>query len=138
MADKINTINNIKCPTWLDAEAKKEWKRMLILLESKDKNLDERDLKALEGYCVCYSNWKKCTNITNTKGFTFMTPSGYEQQRPEVSIGNKAQLEMRSWMKELGLTEAARARMNKNVSQASPTEGYTKEDKDMEELITDD
>ena len=34
-----------------------------------------------------------------------------EQQRPEVSIANKAQTELRAWAKELGLTPAARQRM---------------------------
>lgn len=37
--------------------------------------------------------------------------NGYEQQRPEVSIANKAQTELRAWAKELGLTPAARQRM---------------------------
>lgn len=127
----------ITCPSWLDAEAKKEWKRILKLLESEKKEFTEKDLKALEGYCVSYSKWKRCEQIIDEKGFTFATPNGYEQQRPEVSIGNKAQGEMRSWMKELGLTEASRARMNKNNAVSSPTDGYTKEDREMEELMDD-
>lgn len=40
---------------------------------------------------------------------------GYEQQRPEVSISFKAEQEMRSWQKELALTPASRARMNKGT-----------------------
>lgn len=35
--------------------------------------------------------------------------NGYEQQRPEVSIANKAQTELRAWAKELGLTGGAAA-----------------------------
>ena len=127
----------ITCPCWLDTEAKKEWKRILKLLEEEKKDFTQKDLKALEGYCVNYSKWKKCEQIINDKGFTFETPNGYEQQRPEISIANKAQQEYRSWMKELGLTEASRARMNKNSNILSPYEGYTKEDKEMEALIDD-
>lgn len=134
--DDMATKNKITCPSWLDAEAKKEWKRILKLLEEEKKDFTKKDLKALEGYTVSYSRWKKCENIIDEKGFTFVTPNGYEQQRPEVSIANKAQQEMRSWMKELGLTEASRARMNKNNA-VSSTDNYTKEDKEMEELFDD-
>ncbi|MBN1044902.1 phage terminase small subunit P27 family [Clostridium botulinum] len=126
----------ISCPSWLDVEAKKEWKRILKLLENEKKNFTPKDLKALEGYVVSYSKWKRCEQIIDEKGFTFTTPNGYEQQRPEVSIGNKAQQEMRSWMKELGLTEASRARMNKNNA-ISSTDGYSQEDNEMENLIND-
>ena len=125
----------IKCPTWLDAESKKEWKRIIKLLDSENKSFTESDLKALEGYVVSYSDWKKCSKIIREKGYTVMCQSGYEQQRPEVSIGNKAQMEMRSWMKELGLTEASRSRMNKNNNTSSPKNDYTQEDKDMEDVI---
>lgn len=130
------TKNKTTCPSWLDAEAKKEWKRILKLLEEEKKDFTKKDLKALEGYAVSYSRWKKCEKIIDEKGFTFVTPNGYEQQRPEVSIANKAQQEMRSWMKELGLTEASRARMNKNNA-VSSTNDYTKEDKEMEDMFND-
>lgn len=129
-------VNSMKCPTWIDTEAKKEWKRIIKLLQAEHKDFTEKDLKALEGYCVSYSEWKKCSTYIKENDFTYKLKNGYEQQRPEVSIGNKAQVEMRSWMKELGLTEASRARMNKNVP-LSPGNGYTKEDRGMEGLIPD-
>ena len=128
----------IRCPSWFDTESKKEWKRIIKLLDSENKNFTEKDLKALEGYCVSYADWKRCTEIIRDIGYTFETPSGYRQQIPEVSIANKAQAEMRSWMKELGLTEAARSRMNKNNNQSSPKDNYSKEDKEMEDVIADD
>lgn len=126
----------ITCPSWLDKYAKAEWKRILPLLQIEGREFEEKDLKALEGYCNCYAKWKKCEEILELKGYTFTTPNGYEQQRPEVSISNKAQQELRSWMKELGLTEASRARMNKNKA-VSSTEGYSEEDKEMEVMFND-
>lgn len=130
-------MTNIKLPGWIDKEAKQEWKRIIKLFQIENKKFTEKDLKALEGYCVNYSKWKRCEEVIFEKGFSMVVnEEGYEQQRPEVSIGNKAQIEMRAWMRELGLTEASRSRMNKPTL-PSPTEGYTKEDKEMEELITD-
>jgi len=128
-----NMASKIKCPTWFDKESKKEWKRILELLEQEHKEFTDKDLKALEGYCVSYSKWKKCEKIIDEKGFTFTTPNGYEQQRPEISIANKSQQEMRSWMKELGFTEASRARMNKNNALSSNPEDV---DSEMEKMIS--
>lgn len=127
----------ISCPSWLDKEAKKEFKRVAKLLEAENRDFTEKDIKALEAYAISYSKWKMAEQIIDEEGFTFETENGYIQQRPEVSIANKAQQEMRSWMKELGLTKAARARINKNKA-ISPTEGYTKEDAEMEEMFHDE
>lgn len=121
------------CPAWLDDEAKKEWKRITkTLLETID--ILELDTKAIEGYCQAYSNWRKCEEILAEKGYTFTTPNGYEQQRPEVSISNKSIENMRAWAKELGFTPAARARMLKNNS-SSISEGQNEDDKEMEDMV---
>lgn len=121
----------IKCPTWLDDEAKQEWKRIVKLLEKEDRDFTEKDVKALEGYCSCYSTWKEMEQILMKYGRTFITPKGYEQQKPEVSIANKAQEAMRSWMRELGITPAARVRMLKSSN--GNKEVY---DPEMEEMIS--
>lgn len=102
--------NNFKCPTWLDKEAKSEWKRVIKELIEKEE-IKAADTKALEGYCQSYSKWKSCEKYIQEHGYTFSTPNGYEQQRPEVSIGNKAQSEMRAWARELGLTPSSRSRI---------------------------
>lgn len=125
----------IKCPAWLDEEAITEWKRMVKLLEKENKDFTPKDIKALEGYCANYSKWKKCEQVLLDKGFSMIiNEEGYEQQRPEVAIANKAQQEMRSWMKELGITPAARARMNKNINDGSDIK--TAEEIEMEELMS--
>lgn len=119
--------NKISCPSWLDAEAAKEWRR--ISKELKDDILNI-DLKALESYCASYSKWRRCESILAAEGLTFDTDNGYKMQRPEVSISNKAIQEMRAWAKELGFTPASRARISKN---AATGENY---DDEMEDLIS--
>ena len=59
----------IRCPSWFDTESKKEWKRIIKLLDSENKNFTEKDLKALEGYCVSYADWKRCTEIIRDIGY---------------------------------------------------------------------
>lgn len=118
----------LKCPAWLDVEAKKEWKRVIKELET-DEGLLEIDLKALEGYCQSYSKWKLCEEILQREGYTFTTPNGYVQQRPEVAIANKSLADMRAWAKELGFTPASRSRMNKNNNNSKS------DDDEMEDMI---
>lgn len=119
------------CPQWLDSDAKKEWKRVIKEI-GEDTDLKTLDLKALEGYCQSYSRWRACERVLQEEGYTFLTPNQYVQQRPEVSISNKAMADMRAFAKELGLTPAARSRMNKNNS--SNTTGE-ETDQEMEGMI---
>ncbi|MGL4761871.1 MAG: phage terminase small subunit P27 family [Sarcina sp.] len=129
MAKKIK----VKCPIWFDNEATIEWKRIVKLLEKEEKDFTNKDVKALEGYCLNYSKWRRCEELLLKKGFSMVVnDEGYEQQRPEVSIANKAQQEMRSWMKELGITPASRSRMMKGSIKNSNGEF----DEEMEEMIS--
>ncbi|MFA9375763.1 MAG: phage terminase small subunit P27 family [Lachnotalea sp.] len=108
----IKKIKPIPCPKWLNDIAKKEWRRVAKIFAEEGKEFTEKDTKAFEAYCINYAKWKKCEEVIDTKGFTMeVGDNGYEQQRPEVSIANKAQTELRAWAKELGLTPAARQRM---------------------------
>lgn len=121
----------LKPPIWLDEIAQEEWKRVEKILREEDKDFTPKDIKALEGYCSNYSKWKRCEIYLLKYGLTFeVNNEGYEQQRPEVGIANKAQQEYRSWAKELGLTPASRAKMNK-----VPT-GKEIYDEEMEGMIS--
>lgn len=100
------------CPKWLNDTAKKEWRRVAKILAEEGKDFTDKDLKALEAYCINYAKWQRCEQIIDEKGYSMLVgDNSYEQQRPEVSIANKAQTELRAWAKELGLTPAARQRM---------------------------
>ena len=106
------------CPKWLNDTAKKEWRRVAKILAEEGKDFTDKDLKALEAYCINYAKWQRCEQIIDEKGYSMeVGDNGYEQQRPEVSIANKAQTEMRAWAKELGLTPAARQRMKAESAQ---------------------
>lgn len=102
----------IKPPLWLDDLAKEEFKRIEKLLREEEKDFTQKDIKALEAYSMNYSKWKRAEEVLLAEGLVIVVnDEGYEQQRAEVSISNKAQQEMRAWAKELGLTPSARARM---------------------------
>jgi len=121
-------------PSWLDNMAKTEWKRVVPLI---DRNrFTELDLKSLEAYCQAYAKWKRAEMILMKEGYTFETPNGYVQQRPEVSIAKDAFTSMQTIAKELGFTPASRIRMDKNEGEGSS--GGKKEDHDdeMEDMIS--
>lgn len=59
-----------KCPTWLDKEGKKEWKRI-----SKDLFdlglLTNIDMAALAIYCQTFSRWLECEQFISQFGYTY-------------------------------------------------------------------
>lgn len=120
-------------PKWFSKEATAEWRRVTKLLCDEDKDFTAKDLKALEAYCMSYAKWKACELVLQSKGYTMeVGEDRYVQQRPEVSIANKAQQEVRAWAKELGLTPAARSRMKTAQNTGDGT------DPEMEGLIAHD
>jgi phage terminase small subunit len=74
-----------RCPSWLEPEAKKEWKRMAKTLETIGV-LTQVDKAAFAGYCQAYARWKEAEEFLSKHGTIFKTPSGYIQQVPQVSI----------------------------------------------------
>ena len=45
------------CPKWLNDTAKKEWRRVAKILAEEGKDFTDKDLKALEAYCINYAKW---------------------------------------------------------------------------------
>ncbi len=99
-----------KCPSWLDKEAKKEWKRVAPELERLGL-LTQVDGAALAAYCQAYSRWKQAEEVLSKHGLVFKTPNGYIQQLPQVAIAQKYARIMREFCHEFGLTPSSRSGM---------------------------
>lgn len=104
-----------KPPTWLGPAGKKLWKLLAPQLE-KLGLLTTVDGPAFEAVCQSYATWVDCEKYLRKHGLTYSytTENGgeYVQQRPEVSIGNKALQAVKAFMTEFGLTPASRSRIN--------------------------
>lgn len=100
----------LKCPEWLEEEAKKEWKRLAKPLQQMGV-LTEVDLMPFAGYCQAYARWKEAEEFITKHGSIVKTPSGYWQQVPQVSI---AQTNLKLMVKvgeQFGLTPSSRSRL---------------------------
>jgi len=110
---------DLKCPDWLLAEAKEEWKRLAPELE-RIGLLTIIDKAAFEGYCQSYAKWKKAEKFLKKHGMTIKIPQKNEygnvvsfqlKKFPEVSIANECLKQIRSFATEFGLTPSSRGRI---------------------------
>ncbi len=65
--------STIRCPNWLETEAKKEWKRLAPALEAMGV-LTAVDITAFAGYCQAYARWKEAEEFITQHGSIFQTP----------------------------------------------------------------
>lgn len=119
-----------RCPTWLEDEAKKEWKRMGKILEQMGL-LTEMDMAAFAGYCQAYARWKEAEEFITQHGNMIRTPNGYLQQVPQVSIAQTNLKIMLKFCEQFGLTPSARSRITAG-------EGSIDSSDEMEQLLRGD
>ncbi|MGB3346641.1 MAG: phage terminase small subunit P27 family [Candidatus Humimicrobiia bacterium] len=110
---------DLKCPDWLLAEAKEEWKRLAPELERLGL-LTKIDKVSFEAYCQSYAKWKKAEKFLKKHGMTIKIPQKDEygnvvsiqvKKFPEVSIANECLKQIRSFASEFGLTPSSRGRL---------------------------
>lgn len=99
-----------KCPKHLDAEAKREWKRIVPIL-TRMRVLTEADGHSLANLCQAYSTMVRAQTKLNESGLLLKTPSGYVQQSPLLSIVNTCVQTITQLSREFGLTPASRSRI---------------------------
>lgn len=116
-----------KCPSWLEPEAKKEWRSMSKTLEQIGV-LTQVDGAAFAGYCQAYARWKEAEEFLTKNGTIFKTPSGYIQQVPQVSISQTYLKIMKNFCSEFGLTPSARTRIKADTETG-------KSDDPMEDIL---
>ena len=99
-----------RCPTWIIAEAKREWKRVVPELERLGL-LTCVDRAALTGYCQSWARYVEAENYLKKNATTFETDKGYIMQVPQVAIAQKYLKICQSFMADFGLTPSARGRI---------------------------
>jgi len=97
------------CPKHLDAEAKREWKRIareLYVLGL----LSRLDRAALAAYCQVWSRWVRAEEALAKTGELTMAGDTIAIN-PYLHVANRALREMHSFLSEFGMTPAARTRI---------------------------
>ena len=96
------------CPRWLTAEARKEWRRIVPVLEEMGL-LFEADRASLAGYCAAYARWKEAEEAIACYGLVVKAPSGYVMPVPHIAIANKSLVLMRQFAADFGLNPSSRS-----------------------------
>jgi P27 family predicted phage terminase small subunit len=110
------------CPSWLDATAKQEWKRVAPEL-ARLGLLTKLDSTALAAYCVSFSTWKQAQANMATNGLLITTARGTQQKNPAVSIAADSLKLMKGYLALFGLSPSDRSRLS-----ATPMEEPTQDD----------
>jgi P27 family predicted phage terminase small subunit len=108
--DKPSQPKPPTCPDHLDADAKREWKRLVKLL-LRMRVLTDADGLALANLCQAWSTLVKAQIKLNETGLLLKTPSGYVQQSPLLGIVNSCIDTVLKLSREFGLTPSSRGRL---------------------------
>jgi P27 family predicted phage terminase small subunit len=97
------------CPKWFDKYAKEIWKELSPRLE-KNGQLTEDDFLDFQALCIASGILRKAyADLKKKKTLTSTTPSGYEQQRPELGIISTQTKIIISLSSKFGLSPSDRA-----------------------------
>lgn len=105
------TENGRKAPAWLGTYAKKEWGRILPLLETNG-IITDADYMALCAYCQSVDTWITAEKIKRAEGVVAVTSNGTDVQHPAVNIANSALANILKFGREFGLTPSSRANLS--------------------------
>jgi len=107
-----------KQPDHLSEDAKKEWRRIVPLLEQRG-TLSKADSAVLALYCETHSRWLQAKRDVAEHGIivqtTVLDRSGEQvttrKQNPALKIAENAERSLRAFLREFGMTPAARERV---------------------------
>lgn len=106
--------DKIRCPTWLDKIAKKEWNRIVKELKAAEL-MTNVDVTALAVYCDTYSKYIDATEQLSKEDLTYVytNKSGAKNvvEHPLVRIAKGYAELMKKYAVEFGLTPASRAKI---------------------------
>ena len=99
-----------RCPTWLDKEAKKEWRRMVTELEPLGM-LTLIDRSVLARYCDNFSKWMAAEKSLQKMPMVKFNATGNAEINPYFKVANTAKDMMMKDMIEMGMTPSSRSRV---------------------------
>lgn len=97
-------------PTWLDAEGRAEWRRVVPQLQSLG-ILSEIDGSMLADYCAAHALAIKATKNYQRKGVTVKN-NGQVQRNPMIKVAQEARAQARLLAGEFGLSPSSRSRIS--------------------------
>ena len=105
----------LRCPNWLEPEAKKEWRRLAPVLIGAG-ILTSADAVPFAGYCQAYARWKEAEEQVSRLGMVYKEKDT-ERVRPNpyIAIARSAFAEVKSLAAEFGLTPANRTAIIANA-----------------------
>ena len=107
---KFKSNTEVKCPNYLTALAKKEWRRLAPSMQEIG-ILDSVNQSLFAAYCQCYAYWVENQMALSEGNSTVLTPSGYAQQKPQVNIALNCLKMATNIASEFGLTPSSRSRI---------------------------
>ena len=109
------TDPRMRCPSWLDPEAKRLWRRLVPDL-CRARIVTVVDREVLIAYCQAWSRWRKAEEFIQKRGEVY--PVRASDGRiismapfPQVAIARQLLQALRGLQQELGLTPSARTRL---------------------------
>ena len=102
---------SLRCPHWLDAEAKRMWAALLPELQRLGL-MTVLDGNALAAYCQAYAEFKLATETLKREGRVFETGNGYKVAHPAVAQQTRAFQTMERFGNHFGLSPSSRASLN--------------------------
>jgi P27 family predicted phage terminase small subunit len=79
-------------------------------------SIEKIDIAVLTNFCLAYARATRAEKYLRHEGWVIKGTNGQEQPRPEVAIAREAWKEVRSCADRLGLSPAARKRINSNAA----------------------
>jgi P27 family predicted phage terminase small subunit len=114
-----------KCPSWLDKEAKKEWKRISTQLYHL-KLLTHIDLAGLASYCYYYSRWIGAAQNLIGEDEILISPKGGRYINPRINLISSYNKIMRDYLSKFGLTPSDRANLDMIMNDDDEDSGILK------------
>ena len=131
--EPLPQVTMLRCPNWLETEAKKEWRRLAPVLISAG-ILTSADAVPFAGYCQAYARWREAEEQVSRLGMVYKEKDT-ERVRPNpyIAIARASFAEVKSLAAEFGLTPANRTAI---IANALTAEKSKRELDPMEQILT--